>query len=139
MQKIYIVLPFILLIVLVACERQPSVEQYAKDICNAELSSLVGSNKPYSTWGQFREDTQKVVDEIEKLTPPPELEEFHQATLKVWREMVRLFSRYDQGAVIRDAELLNLFPRITELSEEVDRTIEELPREVFEQFTSVEC
>ena len=116
---------------------QPTVEEYARAVCESELRGLSKETKPHSTWGQFRDDAQRAVDALEALpTSPPELQQFHAATLAMWRDVVRMIERYPQEALIRDRELILLMDELAELSEPVDRTIQNMSNDAFAAVTS---
>ena len=116
------------------------VEQYLEDICKSELRALqLQQSRPHSTWGQFHEDTLRGIRLIEQLDPPPVLEEYHEATLRVWRVLAEMIAEHDSSALVNDRELLPMMETLLLLDEAVNRTIEDLPDDVFAQVTLASC
>ena len=71
--------------------------------------------------------------------PPPELREYHDATLRVWRTMAHMIDQYPADALIRDSELFAMMPTIMELSDQVDQVILNLPDDTFDVIVATRC
>ena len=119
-------------------DKELSVEQYMDAVCRSELSALQ-QNRPHSTWGQFRDDTQNAIDIIEELKPPAVLEEYHSTVLAGWRTLVAMIEEHDQDALTNDRDLLEMMPVILATSDATDRAIANLPDDVFMQVTQTKC
>ena len=131
----FVLLASILLLLACSAPRTNTIEGYAKAVCDSEARLLVLQSSPRSTWGQFESDMRTVLRELEKLTSPPELEEFHSATLELWRNSIGLIEGRDSQSLTSDIELFELIIQLATLDEPVNRAMENLPDEAFEMLS----
>ena len=128
-------------LVLIACgtNSETNIEAYMKKVCEAEELRVLQDGSPYQTWGQFHNDARRGLDVLEGITPPPILEEFHEAQLTLWRSFVGIIAAQDQASVTDDLTLLMMMEAWLPLSEKVNRAVEALPDDVFQVISETRC
>ncbi len=93
----------VVLISVAACSSESPMERYAEAACQLHFDIILGTSGPMSE--ELGTGTQRVVDALENLTPPPQLSEEHAAVTGEWRTLADSIQEQSRQPSVSDQGL----------------------------------